>query len=643
MIRALGPLLVLLITFGQSTVYAQTAYQKYPSIAEAPYSALDAFAHQQETIKQTIRKAAEYQLKKYGDKIPTKDWLVGTFFSSFVAAYHVTGDDWYLSKAYDWGEQSDWDINKAIHADDVCPGQTYLDLYFIKKDPEMYQKLHQKLAPYFDRTEILPGEKSAHQKEPLPLNGRNTWSWCDALYMAPPVYARMRKATGDPRYYEMLHRLYWDAVDFLYAEDEKLFHRNSKAQTESERTPGGKKVYWGRGNGWVFGGLTRLIEYLPEDDSMKPNYLQLFQDLAYSLARYQMEDGLWRSSVNEPEWISTKETSGSSFYVYGIAKGINEGWLPKEYFTPVVLKGWSGLMSCLTPEGKLGYSQIVGGSPHEVRPHDSKDYAVGAFILAATEMLRFKPGNELNRISNGAFVPRVVARDGAWTWYNDERVIFHNKVFFANYVKRNGKAAFTAFSIEKWASAHARKEKMLSTWEQADDHNNGALLPLKDGNILACYAMHGGKSKSFYQRKITVPRWKECKPGEEQVFKTVTTQRGLTYQNLHRLSDENDRIYNFFRGNNFNPHFVYSEDEAETWSSPIWLIYSGENSSHRPYAKYVSNGKDRIDFLYTDGHPRSVKENNVYHFYYHKGTFYTSSGKKIRTMDELKNKPIKPK
>ena len=547
--------LTLILIVLSIALLAQDTYQKYPSVQLKPYSVFDNYSCSEATIKEVIRKTAEYQWEKYGENIPTKDWLVGTFFSSFVAAFNVTGDDWYLNKAYQWGKDSEWDIHRAINADDVCPGQTYLDLYFIKKDKAIYARLNEKLSVFFDRTEILPLEKGDNQTKALPLDGRNTWSWCDALYMAPPVYARMGVATGDKRYHKMLHRLYWDAVDFLYAPDEKLFHRNSKAQTENDRTPNGKKVFWGRGNGWVIGGLARLIEFLPDSDPMKARYIELFQNLAFSLARYQMDDGLWRSSVNDPEWYPMKETSGSAFFVYAMARGINEGWLPKDYFLPVVIKGWAGLLNCVSPEGKLGYSQIVAGSPHEVRPEDSKDYAIGAFILAGTEMLKMNASFELASMFKKPFQPRLVATDGAWTWYNDERVIFHNNIFFAGYVKRDGKSAFTAYSVEKWSSCHAQKEKILSTWNWSDDHNNPAFLPLKDDRILACYATHG-RTKEFNQRKIIVPRWKECKLGSEDSIKVIDTRKGLTYQNLHRLSEENDRIYNCFRGNNFNHNFV---------------------------------------------------------------------------------------
>lgn len=610
------------------------------SATAVPYTMADQYAFQPDTIQSTMHAAAKYQLELYGDKIPTKNWLVGTFFSSFVAASAQTGNTWYLDQALQWSEDSEWDINNQFHADDVCPGQIYLDLYFLKGGYEKIANLKNKLGPLLDRKVIKPGELHKWAKEDVPFTGRNFWSWADSLYMAPPVYARMGKATGDSRYYENLHKLYWDSVDFLYAPNEGLFHRNSKAQTESQRTPNGKKVFWGRGNGWVIGGLARLIPYLENDDPMRQKYIDLFTELAYSLAKYQGDDGLWRSCVNDPDWFPTKETTGSSFYVFALAKGVNEGWLPRGYFEPVVMKGWRGLMDCVSPEGRLGYCQLVAGSPHEVRAEDTKDYGVGAFILAGVEMLKFKPLEKMKAQMTAPFKPRVVADDGAWTWYNDERVVFHENAFYASYVKSDGHTALTSFGLESRASCHARKEHILSTWSKEDDHNNASLLPLKDGRLLVNYATHC-QTQSFYQRTFDISTFKAAEPSEERSFKMTETKRGLTYQNLHRMGVENGRIYNFFRGNNFNPHFVISDDEAETWSAPIQLIRVGDGAQ-RPYIKYASNGKDRIDLLYTDGHPRGCKQNNVYHMFYQNGAFRKSDGTIIRTMNALKESPMLP-
>ena len=523
-----------------TAVSAQTSYHKYPSISTIPFSVIDAHTYEENNIKSTIRKVAEYQIEKYGEDIPTKNWLAGTFFSSFVAAYNVTGDNWYLDKAYAWGEKSEWDIHRPINADDICPAQTYLDIYFVKKDPKIFKTLHEKISVYFNRKEIFPGEKNSNQKTNLPLTGRNTWSWCDALYMAPPVYARLGKATGDKRYYEMLHRLYWDSVDFLYAPDQKLFHRNDKIKTEKDRTPNGKKIYWARGNGWVFAGLARLIEYLPDNDPIKEKYIKLFQDMAYSLAKYQLEDGLWRTRLNDPEWITTKETSGSAFYIYGMAKGIKEGWLPKEYFISTVLKGWTGLMSCVTPYGKLGYSQIVAGSPHEVRPHDNVDYAAGAFILAGTEILKINAMSEMNLLIDNTFIPRVVVRDGFWPTYNKNSVITHRNCFFTSYIKHDGTGALTAFNFNKHpnVSAYARKELKLFSKENGFPEFTPSIFPLHKDTIQVTYA----KAKNNYtllSQNIYLPIWK---PMEKKGLKESNTinKNADCLQNWRNCFENND-------------------------------------------------------------------------------------------------------
>jgi hypothetical protein len=73
----------------------------------------------------------------------------------------------------------------------------------------------------------------------------------------------------------------------------------------------------------------------------------------------------------------------------------------------------------------------------------------------------------------------------------------------------------------------------------------------------------------------------------------------------------------------------------------VHFLASGENATRRPYVKYVDNGKNRIDFFFTDGHPRDVRDNNVYHLYYEDGAFYTSDGTKVREMEDLSGNPIK--
>ncbi|MBB6429237.1 glycoside hydrolase family 88 protein [Algisphaera agarilytica] len=592
-----------------------------------------------EAVRDTMRRVAEYQLDRYGPEPPTRNWLVGTFFTGMIEAYHATGDAWYLEESRAWGERSGWGINNPVHADDVCPGQTYLELYFIDEDPAMLTPLVEAMEPLLERETIEPGELNAWQKEAKPWTGRNLWWWCDALYMAPPVYARLGTATGDRAYHEAMHELFWDTADYLYDPNEHLFYRDGRYLPKGDGTDEqAEKVFWSRGNGWVFAGLVRILEHLPEDDPQRQRYLELFRDMAMRIVSLQQDDGLWRSWMNNPAQHPTKESTGSAFFVYGLAKGVSEGWLPQGYYESAILRGWTGLLSCVTPEGRVTHAQMVGYAPTAVRPWDTMDYGAGALLLAAAAVAGWREDGLPTNPPPGEFLPRVVAEDGAFTWYNDERAVVMGNLLYVNYVKRDGMTALSSFAvstdIEKPPAPNAKREVLLSTWTEKDDHNNGSLLPLPDGRLLATYAKHG-TSKSFYQRYITPKWWNPPVVSDERAFEVTKTKRGLTYQNLFPLSDEGGRIYNFFRGNNFNPNFVTSDDLGETWSDPHLLVSAGENSNQRPYVKYVHNGKDRFDLLYTDGHPRDLKANNVYHLYYFDGAFRRSDGTVIRTMDQI--------
>ena len=108
------------------------------------------------------------------------------------------------------------------------------------------------------------------------------------------------------------------------------------------------------------------------------------------LATLQGEDGLWPSSLLDPEEYPGGETSGSAFFCYAMAWGINHGTLDREKYLPIVIKAWNGLVSKVNTDGKLGSVQKVAGAPGKVNPNDTMEYAVGGFLLAGSEIAKIK-------------------------------------------------------------------------------------------------------------------------------------------------------------------------------------------------------------------------------------------------------------
>ncbi|HKJ41456.1 MAG TPA: glycoside hydrolase family 88 protein, partial [Sunxiuqinia sp.] len=168
-------------------------------------------------------------------------------------------------------------------------------------------------------------------------------------------------------------------------------------------TPNGLKSYWARGNGWVFAAHVRVLQSLPKNDPHRQEYIETFQKMAAALKDRQREDGFWNVSLDDPNDHGGPETSGTSFFTYGIAWGINNAILDSATYMPVVQKAWAGLTSiAIHEDGFLGYVQGVGSNPSSSQPvteWSTADFGVGAFLLA---------GNEVGKLASGEMPEPVV-------------------------------------------------------------------------------------------------------------------------------------------------------------------------------------------------------------------------------------------
>jgi unsaturated rhamnogalacturonyl hydrolase len=300
-------------------------------------------------------------------------WARAAFYTGIMAAYSTTHDQKYLDQAVKWAEGREWKLgDRPRHADDQSPGQTYLELYLLKKDPLM----------------ITHTKSTIDAMLNAPKPGREDWWWCDALFMAPPVLARLNAATGDQKYLDYLNTMWWDTTDFLFDPEARLYYRDKNYI--GKLNPNGKKIFWARGNGWVMAGTVRVLQYLPKNNQDRQRYVTLLQTMAASVSRLQGADGLWRPSLLDPQEVTVPETSSSGFFCYALAWGINHGYLDRQTYLPVVKKAWEGLIGAVHPDGKLGNVQAIGASPAKLTSEDNQEYGSGAFLLAGSEMYRLK-------------------------------------------------------------------------------------------------------------------------------------------------------------------------------------------------------------------------------------------------------------
>ena len=88
-----------------------------------------------------------------------------------------------------------------------------------------------------------------------------------------------------------MNKEYKATYDLLFDKDERLFYRDSRYLTQKEAN--GAKVFWGRGNGWVLGGLAEMLQDFPKKDKNRKFYEDLFVTLSERAAKLQSPDGFW--------------------------------------------------------------------------------------------------------------------------------------------------------------------------------------------------------------------------------------------------------------------------------------------------------------------------------------------------------------
>lgn len=313
-------------------------------------------------------------------------WTNGVLYigmSEFAEIANKSGE--YYDWLYKLGSDNEWKVPanfknyerySLYHADELCVTQFYINMYRKYKEPAMIAATKERLDWIMSNP---PSDEMAHR-------GKQSWTWCDALFMAPPVYANMAEIEGNQLYRDYMDREFEKTYKHLYDSEERLFFRDDSYFGKEEAN--GKKVFWGRGNGWVVAGISNLLKVLSEDAAQRGFYIDLYKTMMDRLVEVRNADGFWHASLLDPDSYPAPETSATAMITYAMAYGVNNGYLDAEKFTPYIDSSWKALVSVVSAEGKLGYVQPIGADPKKVTEDMTAVYGVGAFLLAGTEIYK---------------------------------------------------------------------------------------------------------------------------------------------------------------------------------------------------------------------------------------------------------------
>ncbi len=303
------------------------------------------------------------------------DWTEATYFTGDLAAYDATGQANYLSFAQSWATQNSYSLcssacgegpggNTTTNPDYQAAGQPYLRLYQLSNNSADLTGITESISGMVNSTVDIE------------------WTEPDYVNMSMPDFVALGSINNNTNYYTRMYALYsyakgpqgaglYDAATGLWWEDSTYVNTST---------------FWSRGNGWAFAAHAKVLSVLPQSDPHYAEYLSTFLSMAQARAARQQPGGYWNSDLGGTDYAGP-ESSGTSFFVYGFAWGLNNGILGQATYLPVVENAWNFLANtAIQPSGLLGYVQPIGGAPGPTTVTTTADFGVGAFLLAARQM-----------------------------------------------------------------------------------------------------------------------------------------------------------------------------------------------------------------------------------------------------------------
>ncbi len=283
--------------------------------------------------------------------------------------------------------------------DNINSGKTVLALFARTKD-ERYHKAAELLRRQLD-TQPRTDAGGFWHKQRYPHQ-----MWLDGLYMEAPFFAEYAREFHEPASsFDDVAKQLRVVAEHTYDPATGLFYHawdESKAQSWANKATGTSPNFWSRAIGWYAMALVDVLDYLPADHAARPDIIATLRKVAAGVERWQdAGSGLWYQVTDQGDRKGNYlEATASSMFVYALAKGVNHGYLPRDY-VPVILKGYAGLVAKLVKvdgRGQVTLTQCCAGAglgygrdgsfgyyiSEPIVDNDPK--GVGPFILAGLEL-----------------------------------------------------------------------------------------------------------------------------------------------------------------------------------------------------------------------------------------------------------------
>lgn len=286
--------------------------------------------------------------------------------------------------------------------DNVLCGRNLLTLYNVL-GTEKYYKAASTLYDQLKKQPRTPEGGFWHKKR------YPNQMWLDGLYMGEPFYSDYAATFHKDADFDDITKQF--ILMESHARDPKtglLYHAWDESKKERWANPqtGLSPNFWARADGWYIMALVDVLDNIPQNHPKRAELIAILNRLATAIQKYQdPKSGVWYDVLDKgTEKGNYLESSASSMFVYALAKGVRNGYLP-ESFLQTADKGYKGIITQFIETDASGQVNLkgtvsvsgLGGNPYrdgsyqyylseKVVTNDPK--GIGAFLQASVEMER---------------------------------------------------------------------------------------------------------------------------------------------------------------------------------------------------------------------------------------------------------------
>ena len=311
------------------------------------------------------------------------EWAQGVGLYGLYKYAEASGKREYIDYLADWFEKRIKEGLPEKNVNTCAPMLTMTYIYEITKNKELLKYIKQWAHwVYYDMPRTEDGGLQ-HITTGIENKGQ---LWADTLFMTNLFLARAGALLGEKKYTDESKRQMLVHIKYLFDRQSGLFYHGWSFL----RRDNFSAVHWGRGNCWYTAAVVDFLEICECEEYLKNYLLDTLRSQAAALKKYQCEDGMWRTIIDDS--TSYKEASATAGFAYGLLKALGKGFLGEEY-EAVAQKALEAVKSRIDEDGTVldvSYGTPVFDSAEEYKNVEicPMTYGQALAILCMSEGLK---------------------------------------------------------------------------------------------------------------------------------------------------------------------------------------------------------------------------------------------------------------